>query len=488
MSIHDKDLYPDILSRIGRGPAGPEGPQGQTGPQGPQGPQGPAGPQGPQGPAGADGAEGPRGPQGLKGNTGATGETGPQGPRGLTGPQGPQGPQGPAGSIGPRGYTGPEGPQGPQGPRGPAGENGFYWCTYGTTTAAQIQAAIDAGKVPMVKVTISLRTYECQFVSYWNNVYIFTASYQTNGVVTAWCSDADNSWNCERGTFEYDANKLKSTATWVSNDTKYPTTKAGDARWQNITLLEYDTVTYADCLAAYNAGKIAIVHRLDADVRHLWYAFTNYSLVESARGKKFVFTCARNRDEQLALEVYENGYKGTLSTYIQPTSDKLKAADAWVSNDTKYPSTAAGDARWLELVFFEYDTVTYAGVTAALASNKLPIIKYSDASSGDLWYAYTRNYNNGHYFTCASSSTTQRHIIVKSDDTKQRASTESETTANKLKSTSAWTSDDTKFPTTKASDARYLESSTLRHAVTLTQAQYDALATKDTSTLYVIVG
>ena len=81
----------------------PLGGSGGGGAQGPQGPQGETGPQGPQGPAGIDGHDGTDGVQGPQGFQG------PQGLDGQNGVDGAQGPQGPAGA---------DGAQGPQGPQG----------------------------------------------------------------------------------------------------------------------------------------------------------------------------------------------------------------------------------------------------------------------------------------------------------------------------------------------------------------------------------
>lgn len=379
MSIHDKDLYPDILSRIGRGPAGPEGPQGQTGPQGPQSPQGPAGPQGPQGPAGADGAEGPRGPQGLKGNTGATGETGPQGPRGLTGPQGPQGPQGPAGSIGARGYAGPEGPQGPQGPQGPAGEESVFWCEYGVTTWQEVKDAIDAGKLPMFVKAETVDGFTTQLL------------YKYTGM----------------------ADPVSST-----NQTMYFTVLTTTESW-TITL----------------------------NKRNVWKASALYLMHEI-------------------------------------TSNKLASTAIWVSNDTKFPTTKAGDARWDQIFWCAYGTTTAAQIQAALDAGKMPICNYTWPGETLPWrYTFASETSTTYRFTCQAYAANTYEIVCKKSD-----STWSRNNINIRTSDSTWSSADTVYPSTKAVDNRFMESPTLRHAVTLTQAQYDALATKDTSTLYVIVG
>ena len=196
------------------GPRGPQGIQGETGatgatgPAGPQGPKGETGDTGPAGPKGDTGDTGPAGPQGLKGDTG---DTGPQGPKGDTGPQGPQGDTGPQGPKGDTGYGVPTGGTTGQvlakssnadyavtwvnqsGGGGGAvdsvngqtgvvvldaddvgalpdttviptktsdltNDSGFitsaddvFWCTYGSTTSSEIESALTAGKIPMVK-------------------------------------------------------------------------------------------------------------------------------------------------------------------------------------------------------------------------------------------------------------------------------------------------------------------------------------------------
>lgn len=146
------------------GPAGPEGPEGPVGPQGPVGPEGPQGDQGLQGIQGVQGEQGEIGPQGTQGDPGPTGPEGPQGeglriddvvadyaalPGGLdsgdagyavylesdgklyiwTGAAWPadgngaaiRGPQGPQGDTGPQGAQGIQGIQGEQGVQGDAG-------------------------------------------------------------------------------------------------------------------------------------------------------------------------------------------------------------------------------------------------------------------------------------------------------------------------------------------------------------------------------
>lgn len=146
------------------------------GPQGPQGEQGEKGDKGdaftyadftPEQLAGLTGPRGPQGIQGEQGIQGIPGETGPQGPQGVQGETGPQGEQGPKGDTGDTGATGATGPQGPTGPQGEQGEPGSYVIpaqlteTGGetelvcVTTYAEIAAAIQEGKLPVLLVTNS---------------------------------------------------------------------------------------------------------------------------------------------------------------------------------------------------------------------------------------------------------------------------------------------------------------------------------------------
>lgn len=79
---------------------------------------------GEQGETGPAGPAGPAGPQGVQGLTGAVGPTGPQGTAGATGATGPQGTTGATGAKGDTGAQGIQGLTGATGAVGPAGPKG----------------------------------------------------------------------------------------------------------------------------------------------------------------------------------------------------------------------------------------------------------------------------------------------------------------------------------------------------------------------------
>lgn len=103
------------------------GPKGDPGERGETGPQGDVGPQGPQGIPGIPGETGPQGAQGARGPQGPQGEKGETGPRG---PQGEKGDRGVQGMPGEKGDKGDRGEQGLTGERGPAGPQGPGAATY----------------------------------------------------------------------------------------------------------------------------------------------------------------------------------------------------------------------------------------------------------------------------------------------------------------------------------------------------------------------
>lgn len=128
--VDGKALY--IVSPKGdKGDKGEKGDQGIRGPQGPKGDKGDKGDRGERGYAGVPGPKGDKGDQGEPGPKGDKGDVGdltsltPEQLEQLRGPKGDTGPAGPKGDKGDTGARGPQGPQGSQGPQGIPGANGI---------------------------------------------------------------------------------------------------------------------------------------------------------------------------------------------------------------------------------------------------------------------------------------------------------------------------------------------------------------------------
>ncbi len=106
------------------GPAGSPGAPGKDGVNGKDGATGATGSKGDKGDVGATGPAGSPGNVGATGAQGIPGPVGPAGPAGGVGPQGEPGKTGASGSVGPQGVPGATGATGSPGPAGPAGEQG----------------------------------------------------------------------------------------------------------------------------------------------------------------------------------------------------------------------------------------------------------------------------------------------------------------------------------------------------------------------------
>lgn len=148
-----EDFTPEQLASL-------KGEKGEKGDKGEQGERGEKGERGEQGLQGIQGVQGERGLQGEKGEKGNDGQNGQDGRDGTNGTNGQDGVS-PAVAIEPiqGGHqitiTDATHPQGQRfnvmdGKDAPAVEE-IFWATYNTTTASEIQAALDAGKVVMCK-------------------------------------------------------------------------------------------------------------------------------------------------------------------------------------------------------------------------------------------------------------------------------------------------------------------------------------------------
>lgn len=105
---------------------------------------------------------------------------------------------------------------------GPEDSGGLFYCTYGTTTFAQVTAALGAGKMPIVK-TFPSGTYYIFAGLVTANSYGFSSLYDTTSKILL--VDTSNNWTTTTTTLETTTNKVTSVSD-QSTDTQYPTAKA----------------------------------------------------------------------------------------------------------------------------------------------------------------------------------------------------------------------------------------------------------------------
>lgn len=106
------------------------------------------------------------------------------------------------------------------------------WATYGTTTLDQIAEWKNAGKLVLIKDSncIGVLSSFGNGAAYHFMGFFDPGNQYLSPCVWAWTVTNTNTWSREQLRVESTNFKVKSTDTWASNDDKYPTTKAIDAR------------------------------------------------------------------------------------------------------------------------------------------------------------------------------------------------------------------------------------------------------------------
>lgn len=101
----------------------------------------------------------------------------------------------------------------------------IFWATYGTTTYAEVGAAVSAGKVVFCKYTYSSCVFRLDNTSYQGGQYIFTAI-NPFGELEYIRLSGDNRWHYEHTYLEDNSNKVQTLEGNESDQTKYPSVKA----------------------------------------------------------------------------------------------------------------------------------------------------------------------------------------------------------------------------------------------------------------------
>lgn len=142
-----------------------------------------------------------------------------------------------------------------------------YWCTYGTTTSAQIETALTAGKLPMVKYqdyvyTLRFRNsatnhrFICNYGGKEKSVVCQSGTWMPNGDLT-FLTSAVTSFNGSTGAVTYTApvtsvNGQTGAVTVTDTDTTYSISISGNV----ITLTPSTGTAQSITLPVYNGGVI----------------------------------------------------------------------------------------------------------------------------------------------------------------------------------------------------------------------------------------
>lgn len=266
-----------------------------------------------------------------------------------------------------------------------------------------------------------------------------------NGVWRKWVLDEYTDWDDAfyQDQPEWQSRMIASNVAWVSADNKYPSTKA------------VDQVIDAD-VAVETARAMAAEATLQANID-----------AEETRAKAAEATLQANID---AEETRATAAEATLQANIDAEETRAEAAEAlkedkankvtssatYVSNDTKYPTTAAVDARIAEISPKEIEYVTYGTSTAAQIKTALDADKF-------LVLIWESPYNQTYYIPFIREDSTY-YIFGQSDDIDwstvykcakldsnwTRSTQRHENVGRKVASTSTWVSNDVDYPTTKS--------------------------------------
>lgn len=268
-----------------------------------------------------------------------------------------------------------------------------FWAEYGSTTAAEIDAAIAAGKAVMVRYGTNdylLSKYgEGQAYYYFGNIL---------GSSFCWLrlQVSNNAWVAGVQGAEVVSNKSQSVETDKNNTTKYPSTKAvADAieAGKQIFWATYGETTAQELSQAVAAGKQLFVN----DSGYICTYGGN-----DGNYHYFFAVIGNITYRRLQVQISTNSW-ARHALGVEGTANKSQDIEADKTSTTKYPSTkAVADALAgkqntidsehkldysliantpdipTEVFPVTYGTTTQAEIKAAVAAGKLPVCKYGD--------------------------------------------------------------------------------------------------------------
>ena len=291
--------------------------------------------------------------------------------------------------------------------------NDVYWCTYGTTTSAQIETAISAGKTVCV-------TY---------NDYTYTLRYRN--------SATNHRFVCNYGGKEY--NLVCQSDTWAVNATYTFLTSAPvasvDGKTGTVTVLpsggnagqvlkknsatDYDvkwaneTQTYTSAYSTTSGSTAAKTASCS-----LWTATANsYLHVIMGAANSYAGAITLNVNAVGAKPIYINGAASSASNYTLPAGSYIVFYDGtnfYFRTDGKLTANITGSADGSEdLYICTYGMTTATQIADAITAGKIPV-----CVKDDVLYVYGYESSGSHYFASTGlSSLAYKYLICNSSST-----------------------------------------------------------------------
>lgn len=332
----------------------------------------------------------------------------------------------------------------------------IFYCTYGTTTYAQITQALNDGKLPICVYNGNKYVLFGSTASYHSFSYAYL---QYTYYVRVNPSDV---WGSGGVINEQTLNKVTSISS-SSTNTQYPSAKCVYDNIQNVReVAEGKTNTYVCSYITnevlYSNNDQIVVESALTDINDNTIALTdlkvgdNIYVTQTNVPDRWVSSIATESETNIVAAVILN----KLETAKVPVNDVQVNGSTVVSNNVAsitVPtniSDLTNDSSFItlgdvpqEIYWATYGTTTYAQITSALSNGKLVLCKYND---NIYWYA---NQNSSGYYSFAYIfATTVYRIYITSANVWSNTIYSLENRDNKVTSISS-SSTDTQYPSAK---------------------------------------
>lgn len=266
-----------------------------------------------------------------------------------------------------------------------------FWAEYGSTTAAEIDAAVAAGKV--VFCNFNNRQYSLGLPQSGNNI--------TFGIIYGGSSyylllnRTNDTWMQGSNSLENTSNKSQSVETDKDNTTKYPSTKAvADAitAGKQIFLVTYEETPIADIQAAVASGKVPIcikdggvfVYALEDSTTIIFSRLRlhneGYIRITKATGVWYNGGVSLENPENKTGDIVGNKTSTSKYPTVKAVADALAGKQNVIDSEHKLDYSLIANTPDIPTEVFPvtYGTTTQNEILAAVAAGKLPVCKYGD--------------------------------------------------------------------------------------------------------------